>query len=174
MSPSPGNPRIHIDADRPDVGLYYYLGDESSSRQFVVEGLPVCKAPCDLVIQNANDREFYFTSPDITRSSRFVLSGNDVTARVDTGSRNVRTAGVLISVAAGVVGVIAAGVAIGAAAKGGGSPHVHAAEETGGITAGVSGGVLLFGLILVGVSTTSYTIAPRDPRAAGLRAAATF
>jgi hypothetical protein len=171
MTPSPGSPRIHIDANRPDVTLYAYIGDRTS-REVVLEGIPMCKAPCDLVIQNANDREFYFTSPDVTRSSHFVFSGTDLTARVDTGSRSVRVAGTLITVLAGAASVIASGVAIGAATKSG--PHARAAAEDGAIAAGVSGGVLLVGLVLIGVSTTSYTIGPRDPRPTSLRAAAAF
>ena len=105
----PGRPRLHIDttASRP-VRLFEISaqpinspnipwGSFSQNPQPVAR--PVCRAPCDRVIDGSYGQSFYFGGNGVTPSRRFTLDEHDgpMLARVRPGRPGVFVGGVLLT-----------------------------------------------------------------------------
>jgi len=104
--------RLHIDTTDPEVALF--------SRQSDGEGLRLCNAPCDQVVDGTPKKgTFFFGGEGVTPSSSFPLWKylGDVTARVEPGRPEYRKLSIL-GFALGGAGVFASILGLGTANQG--------------------------------------------------------
>jgi hypothetical protein len=169
QAPAEGAPRVHVETNSPEVTLF--------ERPSVLEpSRPLCRAPCDRVVDARAGQSFYFAGEGITPSPRFQLSdrAGDVRVRVEAGSGGLRTGGIVAIVlgsglTVGGVGLTTFGVMLGA----------QQTRQTGPNTMAIGGGVLLasgLGLIAGGIvslvqARTRVTIAPLTVTASGVAVA---
>ena len=112
----PLGPRLHIEPSRDvTVDLFEITAEiVAHGANTTVRGIayrPVCKSPCDAVIDAGNGQSFFFGGDGVTTSRRFTLldQGNDVVAHVKPGRRGLRFGG-LAMLSIGAAGILTGGV----------------------------------------------------------------
>lgn len=107
----PGAPRIHIETTSPEVLLFRVPSPEERrglGPAYRPYGVPICRAPCDVVVDGRAGHSFLFGGADVTASERFRISreSGDVTFSVEPGSRSRRQTGAaLAGIGGGLLGV---------------------------------------------------------------------
>jgi hypothetical protein len=101
---APGAPRVEFKANSPNVVLFEDHGDIELDR-------PLCRAPCDRVIDASDGRIFYFGGLDLLPSKRFYLADRtgDVHFKVTARSALLRTGGVVMLALGGSFAVLGLG-----------------------------------------------------------------
>jgi hypothetical protein len=115
-APVPGAPRVHIETPDPDAILFRVPTAEERGRlgaAYQAVGVPVCRPPCDGVVDGRGGRVFFVRSDreDILPSPAFTLPARRASVRVEVtpGSRGRRYTGLTLTVVGGVM--MGAGVA---------------------------------------------------------------
>jgi hypothetical protein len=88
---APSAPRVEFEANSPEVVLFEDHGGDEVDR-------PLCRAPCNRVIDAHEGRIFYFGGLDLLPSKRFYLGDHtgDVHFKVTARSALLRTGGVIM------------------------------------------------------------------------------
>jgi hypothetical protein len=170
---APGVVRLHIDSPKP-VQL-----QEIAASGVVATSLPwsptfgpgymsatvtmtrsVCASPCDRIIDGRSGSRFVVAGDGITSTEQFLLSEQrgDVTLDLDPGSRWVRRGGVGLTIAGGV-GMVVGGILIVVGATSNdrmSRPLVPIA----GVAVGVSGAMLISGIVMIVGSRSTYELRP--------------
>jgi hypothetical protein len=100
--PIPGLPRVHIESATPDV-LLLKVPSESERAQlgpaYRDRGIPVCRAPCDKVVDARDGSAFLVDAGGATGlSDEFSLRRRSADVAVKVGSRSQRDAGIALTV----------------------------------------------------------------------------
>jgi hypothetical protein len=175
-APELGAPEVHVDADSAEVILFRSASAEewrSLGPAYRNLGVPVCRAPCDQVVDGRAGQLFFFAGKGIRTSEPFSLQGREGRVRFDvqTGPSSLRGAGVGLT----ALGAVAAGVGIVLATFGvtyaANDPSISPPPNWTLISGGIAGGsglaMLTAGLVMIGSSSPRAVVT--DARAAPLR-----
>ncbi|UQA55119.1 hypothetical protein [Polyangium aurulentum] len=177
-APAPGAPRVHIEANRPNVEIVRVepgvpvMSDRGPVTGTVVH--PVCKAPCGEVVDGRDGAQFYFAAPGMVSSRTFGLAdkSGDVTARIKGGSAARRYGGLAMTIGGGA-STLTGGVFLIAGSAMTGDPAEAAKGErlmtAGGIVLGVGAALLVPGIVLLTTNRTSFELVPATPTSTGVR-----
>jgi len=177
-APAPGAPRVHIEANRPNVEIVRIesgvpvMSDRGRVTGVVVH--PVCKAPCGEVVDGRDGAQFYFAAPGMVSSKTFALAdkSGDVTARIK-GGRAARRYGGLAMTIGGGASTLTGGVFMVAGVAMSGDPKEAAHGErlmtVGGVALGVGAALLVPGIVLLTTNRTSFELVPATPTSTGVR-----
>lgn len=174
-----GMPRVHIEADRENVRLMRIDAIYSGLDGEGIMVHPVCKAPCDEVVDAREGHTYFLAGPGMIPSRGFRLKNTtgDVTARVDGGSATARNTGWLL---AGFGGAALVGGAILLPMGLAGNPVLgsdgnvaqddRTAMTTGGaIALGAGAALVATGVVMIVTSKTSLELVRGKDRSAGVR-----
>jgi hypothetical protein len=108
-APVRGAPEVHVEATSPDVILFRVPSPEERKQLGADDrryGVPICRVPCDDIIDGREGQTFLFGGKDVTPSEEFMLAHRRrVWFEVDAGSREKHRYGtVMTSVGGGVAG----------------------------------------------------------------------
>ena len=100
----PGRPHLHVESTRPvrlfEISTQLYAGGPRWGHYPQAQpARPVCRAPCDRVIDGSPGQSFYFGGEGISPSRRFTLDEHEgpLVARVKPGRAGVLVGGVLLT-----------------------------------------------------------------------------
>ncbi|APR83995.1 Hypothetical protein A7982_09344 [Minicystis rosea] len=156
--------RVHFETEAPDITLFEYGGRAGGADR------PICRAPCDRILESGPERQYYFGSEELRRSKRFSLGGrtDDVSIKVFPGSKDGIGTGV-VSVAVGG-GLILGGAMMGfffSRVGSQGGPN-GAVLITGTAMAGTGLAAIVIGVVLVATTRpTKYLISRVAPAPGG-------
>ncbi len=172
----PGHPQLHIETTRP-VRLF-----EISTQPINTPALrwgnypqnqnpqarPVCRAPCDRVIDGSYGQSFYFGGEGITPSKRFTLDehGGPMLARVRPGRAGVFVGGILFA-SMSVVPLISGTLFMALSSS---SSSSAMQTRNAGITLSAVGvGMLVSGIVMIALGRTRMELYRRYTGAAQRR-----
>jgi hypothetical protein len=174
----PGTPFIHIESDWPDVQLGRIDSEPlfaTSSQNLgaaIGAGLvrPVCRAPCDRVVDGREGTRFVVISPGMVPSDPFFLDNKNghLVARVQGGSVGKRFGGFMLTTFGGCMtlgGIAVLGVALGTNAFS--DPETRPLGTAGAIVFGLGAAQLIPGIMLLAGSSTKVEITPDGAVAMG-------
>jgi hypothetical protein len=110
VDPTYGAPRVHVETSGSGVILFRVPSREERSQLgplYRRYGVPICRAPCDRVVDGRAGQLFLVGGEDVTPSATFELArrAGDLTLFVQPGSREKRSSGsALIGVGSGLIG----------------------------------------------------------------------
>jgi hypothetical protein len=158
-APVDGAVRIHVEADSPAVTLEQVTGGTGVR----VTARPVCRAPCDQIVDARGPDRFFFAGEGLMASPRFHLAGHGgaVVLDVKAGSAARRAGGFAMAFIGGA-GFIAgiSMIALGAISTSPGAPPSTGLAVAGGVVGGVGLGLLVGGIVLVVKTRTTFAFRP--------------
>ena len=170
----PGRPHMHIETTRPvrlfEVsGQVFNAGPRWGHYPQAQQARPVCRAPCDRVIDGSAGQSFYFGGEGITPSRRFTLDEHDgpLLARVKPGRAGVLVGGVLftsLSIAPLLTGTLFLSLSQHRAPDGS-----HGTRDAGIALSVVGASTLITGILMIALGRTRVEIYRRYTGAAQRR-----
>ena len=174
----PGAPFIHVESDWPDVQLGRIDSEPLSATSAanlgatIAAGLvrPVCRAPCDRIVDGRDGTRFVFISPGMVPSDPFFLDNKNghLVARVQGGSVGKRLGGFMLTTFGGVMtlsGIAVLGLALGTYTLN--DPDARPLGAAGGVVFGLGAAQLVPGIMLLANSGTHVEITPDGSVAMG-------
>jgi hypothetical protein len=166
QAPAEGAPRVHVETNSPEVTLFERPSALEPSR-------PLCRAPCDRVVDGRAGQSFYFAGDGIAPSPIFQLSdrAGDLRVRVDARAEGNRAGGIVMTVlgsggVVGSLGLLLFGRALGDQSTQKGAPNTMLIG--GGVLMAASVGLLVGGIVTLATnSRTRFKIAPASATAGG-------
>jgi len=170
----PGRPHMHIETTRPvrlfEVsGQVFNAGPRWGHYPQAQQARPVCRAPCDRIIDGSAGQSFYFGGEGVTPSRRFTLDEHDgpLLARVKPGRAGVLVGGVMftsLSIAPLLTGTLFLSLSQHQAPDGS-----HSTRDAGIVLTAVGASALLSGIVMIALGRTRVEIYRRYTGAAQRR-----
>ncbi len=170
----PGRPHMHIETTRSvrlfEVsGQVFNAGPRWGHYPQAQQARPVCRAPCDRVIDGSAGQSFYFGGEGVTPSRRFTLDEHDgpLLARVKPGRPGVLGGGILftsLSIAPLISGTLFLSLAQHTAPDGS-----HSTRNAGITLTAIGAGTLITGIVMIALGRTRVEIYRRYTGAAQRR-----
>lgn len=170
----PGRPHMHIETTRPvrlfEVsGQVFNAGPRWGHYPQAQQARPVCRAPCDRVVDGSAGQSFYFGGEGVTPSRRFTLDEHDgpLLARVKPGRAGVLVGGVLLtslSIAPLLTGTLFLSLSQHRAPDGS-----HSTRDAGIVLSAVGASTLISGIVMIALGRTRVEIYRRYTGAAQRR-----
>lgn len=172
----PGRPHLHVETTRPASIRLFEISSQmvtgprwGNYPQQTIQARPVCRAPCDRVVDGSPGQSFYFGGEGISPSRRFTLDEHDgpMLARVKPGRAGVLVGGVLLtsmSFAPLITGTLFLSLAQHRAPDGG-----HGTRDAGIALSAVGATALISGIIMIALGRTRVELYRRYTGAAQRR-----
>jgi hypothetical protein len=160
--PVPGAPRVHVETEETEVTLFREPFPRELARldkRYRALGIPICRVPCDRVIDGRAGQVFFFGGKDVVASPPFLLTDQtgDLAAEVHTSPYGKRGGPAVLGTGAGMLAV---GVPLGVAGLQRDS-RAAGLGIAGCALAGVGLGAVAGGIAMIVKSRTSVQLRPR-------------
>ena len=173
----PGRPLLHVELTRPAPVRLFEITNQYPLTPHMARGphgaaqsaMPLCRAPCDLVVDGSRGQSFFFAGDGLTTSRHFTLDEHDgpMLARVRPGKSRVMLGGILLA-SLGVVPALSGALFTGLA----GRADTTSSQQTfrAGLTMTAVGvGMLVSGIVMIALGRTRVELYRRYTGAAQRR-----